>query len=91
MRLITVAIVLGIAGLVFSCNSENSNTDSETKKDSMTTTTTEAHNVLSEAEAKEGWVLLFDGTSKKNWHIYNNRSNGAAWAAVDGALHLDPK
>jgi len=91
MRLLNVALGLGIVSCVASCNSETSNSDSEIKKDSMTPTTTEAHNVLSEAEAKEGWVLLFDGSSKKNWHIYNNNSNGAAWDAVDGTLHLNPK
>jgi hypothetical protein len=33
---------------------------------------------------------LFDGASKKNWHVYNNSSDGAAWKVVDGILYLDP-
>src|SRR4030095_5445232 len=91
MKWLNVALGAGVAFIMTACNSETSNSDSETKKDTMATTTTEKHNVLSDAEKNEGWVLLFDGSSKKGWHIYNNNSNGAAWDAVDGTLHLDPK
>lgn len=38
----------------------------------------------------EGWQVLFDGTSKNAWHIYNNKSDGAAWTVKDGILYLDP-
>jgi hypothetical protein len=38
----------------------------------------------------EGWQVLFDGTSKNAWHIYNNKSDGAAWMVKDGVLYLDP-
>ena len=48
-------------------------------------------NVLSKAEEKEGWKLLFDGTTKNGWHVFNNRTDGSAWKVVDGTLHLDPK
>lgn len=40
---------------------------------------------------KEGWKLLFDGTTKQGWHIYNNTSDGAAWKVENGTLYLDPK
>ncbi len=36
------------------------------------------------------WIMLFDGTSKKGWHIYNHTSDGSAWIIDNGALHLDP-
>jgi hypothetical protein len=50
-----------------------------------------AMNTLTKAEKKEGWQLLFDGTSKKGWHIYQGKSDGSAWTVSDGMLMLDPK
>lgn len=46
---------------------------------------------LTNAEKAEGWKLLFDGITKKGWHIYNDISDGSAWKVMDGCLHLDPK
>lgn len=48
-----------------------------------------AQNKLTSAEKKDGWKLLFDGTSTKGWHVFNNKSNGAAWKFADGELYLD--
>lgn len=48
-------------------------------------------NVLTDAEKAEGWQLLFDGSTKNGWHVFNNKSDGAAWVVDNGALHLDPK
>jgi len=42
------------------------------------------------AKQHNGWQVLFDGTSKNSWHIYNNKSDGAAWKVQDGVLYLDP-
>ncbi|HUR12027.1 MAG TPA: DUF1080 domain-containing protein [Flavitalea sp.] len=47
--------------------------------------------MLTEVQKKEGWESLFDGTSKRSWHVYNNKSDGAAWKIEDGTLHLDPR
>lgn len=51
--------------------------------------TTASFNTLSDKEKKDGWQLLFDGTTKNGWHIYNNKSDGAAWTVKDGVLYLD--
>ena len=48
-------------------------------------------NTLTAAQKQEGWELLFDGATKKEWHVFNNISDGAAWKVVEGTLHLDPK
>lgn len=42
------------------------------------------------AKKNDGWQVLFDGDSKNSWHIYNNKSDGAAWKVQNGILYLDP-
>lgn len=85
--------VLLMAAFITSCNSnEKSNTETS-KNDSMggpSTTPVPTPNTLSEAEKAEGWQLLFDGTTKNGWHVYNEGSDGAAWKVEDGTLHFDP-
>ena len=46
--------------------------------------------VLTGEENAGGWISLFDGKSKKGWHIYNGTSDGSAWKVVDGTLFFDP-
>jgi hypothetical protein len=48
-----------------------------------------ASNTLSAAEQKDGFRLLFDGTSKNGWHIYNSKSDGSAWKVDSGVIYLD--
>jgi hypothetical protein len=48
-------------------------------------------NTLTNAEMAEGWILLFDGQSKKGWHVYQGKSDGSAWKVENGTLMLDPK
>ncbi|MFI5155493.1 MAG: DUF1080 domain-containing protein [Chitinophagales bacterium] len=50
----------------------------------------EQHNVLSDQEIKEGWKLLFDGTSTKGWHIFNRGEIPSAWSADSGMLVCNP-
>ncbi len=47
-------------------------------------------NVLTKAEKKEGWQLMYDGTTKKGWHIYLNRTDGSSWKSENGTLMFDP-
>jgi hypothetical protein len=56
----------------------------------QTTTGGAAPNTLTKKEQEEGWKLLFDGTTKNGWHVFNNRSDGSAWKVADGMLYLDP-
>jgi hypothetical protein len=42
------------------------------------------------SKKEDGWQVLFNGTSKSAWHIYNNKSDGSAWTVKDGVLYLDP-
>jgi hypothetical protein len=51
----------------------------------------QVHNTLSEREKKEGWKLLFDGTTTSGWHEYNTKSAGNYWKVSNGELWLDPQ
>jgi Domain of Unknown Function (DUF1080) len=43
-------------------------------------------NTLSKAEKKDGWKLLFDGTSLTGWRMYKNKS-AECWGAKNGELY----
>jgi hypothetical protein len=60
------------------------------KAGTETVATTIEMNTLSETEKAEGWQLLFDGSTKTGWHIYQSKSDGSAWKVSDGMLMLDP-
>ena len=46
-------------------------------------------NNLSSGEKKDGWHLLFDGTTTKGWHKYGGGPVGSAWKVREGYLCLD--
>lgn len=54
-----------------------------------TLTESQAQNMLSKTEKKEGWVLLFDGKTTKGWHSFNEGAPGNAWKVSEGTLMLD--
>jgi len=43
-------------------------------------------NELTEAEARSGWRLLFDGSTKKGWRNYQKDMISDGWVVEDGAL-----
>ena len=46
-------------------------------------------NTLSKEELADGWKLLFDGTTMKGWHTYNNPGViGKKWVVEDGLLKI---
>ena len=55
-----------------------------------TADTSSRPNTLTEAQKKDGWQLLFDGTSTKGWHSYNNKTDASAWKVADGTLYMEP-
>ncbi|HWD89836.1 MAG TPA: DUF1080 domain-containing protein [Mucilaginibacter sp.] len=50
----------------------------------------QTNNTLSKKEEKQGWHLLFDGSTTKGWHNYLKPSASPAWSVKDGELQLDP-
>lgn len=49
------------------------------------------NNELSADEKKDGWVLLFDGTSTNGWHLYNADKKASVWEVKDGELFCNPQ
>ncbi|WP_315819265.1 hypothetical protein [Paraflavitalea speifideaquila] len=91
MRSLLAAFALASAFSACQSTEQTPSTDAS-KKDTMAATpvTAPENNSLTAAEQADGWQLLFDGTSKKNWHVFKNLSDGSAWKIVDGTFHLDP-
>jgi hypothetical protein len=49
-------------------------------------------NTLSEKEKKEGWQLLFDGSTTKGWHLFGKPGTmKPQWIVEDGTLTLTEK
>jgi len=42
------------------------------------------------ADPADGWISLFDGKTKKGWHVYNHKSEGTVWKVADGTLFFEP-
>jgi hypothetical protein len=45
------------------------------------------HNVLTEKEIEEGWILMFDGETTDGWRGYNSDYFPDGWVVDDGTLH----
>jgi hypothetical protein len=43
-------------------------------------------NTLTPAEVREGWQLLFDGTTTRGWHNFKKQGVGSGWEVHDGIL-----
>lgn len=83
--LITFSTVALIA-----CNNDNGSAENKDEDTAANATTAVAlDNTLTDAEKKDGWELLFDGSSMQGWHKYGNKPVGEAWKVVDGTIHLD--
>lgn len=48
-------------------------------------------NTLTDAQKKEGWILLFDGKDLKGWHTFRRHDVRPGWVVKDGTLAcVDP-
>lgn len=79
-------LFVGLLSLaMITCRDNTSENKEEAKPEPVSAT----HTMLTDEETKEGWQLLFDGTSTKGWHEYGKQTPGSAWKVQDGTLHLD--
>ena len=77
MKQISVAIA---AIFVIACSNSSSNAKDEIVP------VTNSNPLLTDEEQKEGWKLLFDGTSIAGWHNYGGGAVGSQWKIDNGAL-----
>ena len=79
-------LIAGSSVLMIACNNDSATneTKEETKQPDVA-----MNNTLTEDEKKEGWKLLFDGTSLSGWHKYGGEPAGSSWKIADSSLYLD--
>lgn len=75
------------AGILLGCQNEEQPNEATPATSQVATPTS---NTLTEKEKQDGWQLIFDGSTKNGWHIYNNKSDGSAWIVDDGSLAFQP-
>src|SRR6188768_516391 len=77
-KILVFALVISF----IACNDNSSDKKEETKIEPV------ANNnlLLTPEEQKDGWQLLFDGTSITGWHNYGGGSVGNLWKVDDGTL-----
>ncbi len=75
-------VIIAAVCLMLACNNAEQSSSSNSAA-------TPQNNSLSADEQKDGWQLLFDGSSTKGWHNYGKTTVGSAWKIVDGCLSLD--
>ena len=46
--------------------------------------------VITQVNAQEKWVSLFDGKTTNGWHSYGEATAGPAWKVADGTITFDP-
>jgi len=80
----SLLMIASVAGIFSACNNQVAKTEEQTDTVTVATAST-----LSEEEAKDGWVSLFDGKTMKGWHKYGGKPVGQSWKADNGILHLD--
>lgn len=76
--------ILMMAVFMIACNDNSTEEKTEVKTETAT-----ENPLLTADEQKEGWQLLFDGSSTDGWHSYGGGPVGYAWKVVDGTLHFD--
>jgi hypothetical protein len=78
-----IFLMLSLAGIIASCNSQTSNNSTAVTDTSNTTATS------STPSEDTGWISLFDGTTLNSWHTFGQTTVESAWNAESGTIHLN--
>lgn len=79
-------LLLVMIAVIISCGKTKSN-DPKSLFDEITKNQTP--NTLNKEEQKNGWQLLFDGTSTADWHGYNMKVFPDCWKIEDSSLTMN--
>src|SRR5204863_3267392 len=77
-------LVFALTVSLIACNDDSSEKKEEAKIEPVLTNNL----LLTPEEQKDGWQLLFDGTSITGWHNYGGGSVGNLWKVEDGNLKI---
>lgn len=87
MKKLKPGILLSVMMLIIiSCTTTNSNDPMALY---LQVTKNPTPNTLTKKEIKEGWKLLFDGTTTAGWHGYNLKGFPDSWVIEDGAFTMN--
>lgn len=79
-------LIFAAAALVaVSCNTQPKKSTEAAKAPEKSAEVQEL-NTLSQQEASQGWILLFDGKTGEGWRVINKTGFPAGWTVEDGAL-----
>ena len=91
-KILVLIFSLALLPILSGCKTDaKKSTDAEAEevKEEATATEEVALNTLTQAEADDGWVLLFDGETSEGWRGFKKESFPAAWNIEDdGTLHI---
>ena len=85
-----LSMVFGIAVLMSACGAPAERQAEEAAEDVAEVVVEQAagiHNVLTEEEKADGWILMFDGETSDGWRGYNREDFPEGWVVEDGTLH----
>ncbi|MCE1199876.1 MAG: DUF1080 domain-containing protein [Marinilabiliales bacterium] len=88
MKIRLLALSAAAAMCVFGCNLQPKKVSQEPVKQAepAKVAPVQAMNTLSEAEAAQGWLLLFNGKTGEGWRGVNKKDFPAGWVVDDNAL-----
>jgi len=90
-KILILIFSMALLPLISGCKSDakkSTDTEAEEVKEEAAATEEVALNTLTQAEADDGWVLLFDGKTSEGWRGYKKDHFPTAWQIVDNTIHM---
>jgi hypothetical protein len=88
VNILSVTTFIAFNALLFSCKPAANNAQADSTNADTLKAIAETPNTLTDKEKKDGWQLLFDGTTTTGWRGYNKTAfPDSGWEVKDGTLH----